>query len=933
MTPHPMSPFRPTLVVTLLALCTLGTLRVQAEPGHVFKPLSTEEIAAIDRAAPEKPRAAPLKPRRILVFFRTEGFVHASIPYANEALRVIGARSGAYTADFSEDMADLTASRLASYDAVVFQNTTGLKFADPATREALLSYISSGKGFVGIHAATDNFNTWPEAQAMIGGHFNGHPWTSRDTEAVKVDDPGHPVAAAFAGKTGFWIREEIYQITGPYDRAKQHVLLSLDMAKPENQRPAELIKRTDSDFPIAWVKSYGKGRVFYTSLGHNTDLYSTPVILQHYLDGIQFALGDLPAPIDSPREAPKPALAPDGPAVTLQEVAFASHLPPDWASAVAAYDFGSERVAVVALDVYLRAQGPSSFATVEKTLLELLARPGLKAGARDYCLRTLARIGSAQSVPVLERLLAEPADSALALIALASIQGPEADQALLRALDGARGHAREALVNAVARRRLAASLPTLVALAKGQEEALKSAAVIALGDLGTPEALAALVDLAPQGSPDLTLAWAQVSCMDQILRGAPSHSSSPEAAEVSALLKLRDKHYPDALRTAALQISARLSPKASAPLLLDALADDRPRVRLSAAVLVAKTLPLSLLPDLRALFPKLDPSVQATLIYSFDTQNVQKAALPLALDGLNGMEPTVRQAALRALGGCSDPEAVRVLIASLSADSSEAATAAASLSRSRAPGVAEALTKALRGAGPSATASLLKVLASRVERTALPQAVDATGSQDPTVRAAAFAAVGATATEKDLPVVLALLPKAGTSAERRSLQGALLEMVRAARKPEAIVAEINHSLEGSEGTARATLLTALALAGTDQASASLARLLREGSPAQCRDTLAAIASSTNTHLIDLVLAAAAARKGTDEGLLALKTYLDLQLVRDGRTTAQVVDGYAKAWPLATRSLEQEAIVAALRNLKAPEAVLLANSLSASLPKT
>ena len=80
MTPHPMSTLRPTLVVTLLALCTLGTLRVQAEPGHVFKPLSTEEIAAIDRAAPEKPRAAPLKPRRILVFFRTEGFVHASIP-------------------------------------------------------------------------------------------------------------------------------------------------------------------------------------------------------------------------------------------------------------------------------------------------------------------------------------------------------------------------------------------------------------------------------------------------------------------------------------------------------------------------------------------------------------------------------------------------------------------------------------------------------------------------------------------------------------------------------------------------------------------------------------------------------------------------------------------------------------------------------------
>ena len=268
---------RSFLAAGLLAACLAGSSALRAEPGHKFKPLTPEEIKAIAAAVPARPRVAPAHPRSILVFYRTEGYTHASIPYANEALREIGERTGAFRADFSEDMSVFTPERLACYDAVVFQNTTGLAFTDPAQRAALLDFIKSGKGFVGIHAASDNFNTWPEAQAMLGGHFGGHLWLSVDTSAVKIDDPGHPVVAAFGG-TGFWIREEIYQIVGPYSRTKQRVLLSLDMSRPENIRPPEKLTRTDADFPIAWVKSYGRGRVFYTSLGHNPDLYYNPIM-------------------------------------------------------------------------------------------------------------------------------------------------------------------------------------------------------------------------------------------------------------------------------------------------------------------------------------------------------------------------------------------------------------------------------------------------------------------------------------------------------------------------------------------------------------------------------------------------------------------------------------------------------------------------------
>ena len=124
----------------------------------------------------------------------------------------------------------------------------------------------------------------------VGGIFDGHPWHEKVT--VKLDEPEHPLTAAFRGK-GFEITDEIYQFTGPYSRKRLRVLLSLDTGKTDMNRPG--IKRADRDFPISWVQRFGRGRVFYCSLGHDHDVFWNPAVLRHYLDGIQFALGDLPA--------------------------------------------------------------------------------------------------------------------------------------------------------------------------------------------------------------------------------------------------------------------------------------------------------------------------------------------------------------------------------------------------------------------------------------------------------------------------------------------------------------------------------------------------------------------------------------------------------------------------------------------------------------
>ena len=106
--------------------------------------------------------------------------------------------------------------------------------------------------------------------------------------------PGVPVINRGFGGKGFVLSDEIYQIKGAYSREKFRVLISLDMSDERNKKiDPKGVHRTDNDFGVAWIRPYEKGRVFYSSLGHNHDLFWNTAVVQHYLDGIQYALGDL----------------------------------------------------------------------------------------------------------------------------------------------------------------------------------------------------------------------------------------------------------------------------------------------------------------------------------------------------------------------------------------------------------------------------------------------------------------------------------------------------------------------------------------------------------------------------------------------------------------------------------------------------------------
>ncbi|MCX6865002.1 MAG: ThuA domain-containing protein [Verrucomicrobia bacterium] len=277
--------------MTLWTSAVAFFFNLSASAQHTVPVLADAELAKIEAAVPAKASAKPKKARKILVFWRCEGFFHGGgIAAGNKAIEMMGTKTGAYAADFSCEYDALEAANLTKYDAVVLNNTTRLKLSE-AQQQALLDFVRSGKGLIGIHAATDNFYTWPDGAKMLGALFNGHPWGGGGTWAFKIDEPNHALAKAFAGK-GFKLQDEIYEMKEPYSRANCRVLLSLDLTDPATANKG---KRADKDFAVAWIRKEGEGRVFYSSLGHEKNVFQEPAILQFNLDGIQYALGDLAA--------------------------------------------------------------------------------------------------------------------------------------------------------------------------------------------------------------------------------------------------------------------------------------------------------------------------------------------------------------------------------------------------------------------------------------------------------------------------------------------------------------------------------------------------------------------------------------------------------------------------------------------------------------
>ena len=214
----------------------------------------------------------------ILFLRHSAGFEHSYLPDAEVALKKIGKANG-WGILTTHRLDRISAKNLEKFDILAFATTGNLSF-DEEQKQGILDFVRGGKGFLGIHNATDTCYDWPEYGEMLGGYFNGHPW--HQEVSVIVEDGDHPATRMLGER--FQVTEEVYTFKS-WDREKTRVLMRLDNDSVDVSKG----NREDNDYAMGWCHEYGEGRVMYTALGHRDELWHQGWFHEHIVGCIKWA--------------------------------------------------------------------------------------------------------------------------------------------------------------------------------------------------------------------------------------------------------------------------------------------------------------------------------------------------------------------------------------------------------------------------------------------------------------------------------------------------------------------------------------------------------------------------------------------------------------------------------------------------------------------
>jgi type 1 glutamine amidotransferase len=222
---------------------------------------------------------------KILYITQSKGFKHGSVNRKSESelapsevsTTEIGKTSGLFDVECTQDASILTAEKLKELDAVMFYTTGPLPVKENFA--AFEEWLKAGHAMIGVHSSTDTLGDFQPYWSLINGTFDGHPWGSGENCTMTVHEPSHVVAKPWPAE--FQIKDEIYQYRH-HDPKSVRVIYSLNMAKCKTKMPYHV--------PVCWVREFGKGRLFYTNLGHNEGTWTNPQFKEHLLTGIRWAL-------------------------------------------------------------------------------------------------------------------------------------------------------------------------------------------------------------------------------------------------------------------------------------------------------------------------------------------------------------------------------------------------------------------------------------------------------------------------------------------------------------------------------------------------------------------------------------------------------------------------------------------------------------------
>ncbi len=704
------------VIHTAIGLLAVGGALATAR-AQTLEPVPQAQTDQIGALIGTRLTAQPAKSRNILVFWRCEGFVHGQgIAYGNTAIERATAQTKAFKADFSNDYEALRPENLAKYDALVLNNTTGLKtqenrFVEPA----LVGFVKAGKGLAVIHAGADNFNKAEEAAEMVGGRFWGHPWGGGGTWAFKLDEPGHPLNQAFGGK-GFSQGDEIYQQQSPfYNRAKLRVLVSLDFSDKATAE-AQGQRRADTDYAVSWIRPYGKGRVFYTSFAHDQRAYLSKATLTHILDGIQYAIGDLKAD-DTPTGLS---------GTDLNRVKTAN-------------DASANEVFAYLQDISAHTHNAGVEDANKAKLEALLKDPATTPFGKKAILRAMLATGAPTDLAPVTACLALPETRDWAATLLAGTPGKTASRALTQTLADADTGLRCTLINALAIRKESAAV---IPYAADRDLAVAQASLAALGRIGDEEALNALAKSAAPALED-TRQSALAACIGTLAASGKARDAARAAKPYFA-----DTATPAPLRAAAAKALLLADDDFFAVAMKDACPMVRQTVIRAADGVSVKTLAAALKTAI--------PTDQAALTAKLAARDAKDCADDVAALLKSDQEAVVREAML-ALVKIGNADQVPALFELTAREGNIGRAANEALNDLRAPGTSQALI-ALAANDPALQKKVLNILGERSEAALVPRFETFLKSEQAEVRKETWKALGKTADDKTFAHLVSWLP-------------------------------------------------------------------------------------------------------------------------------------------------------------------------------
>ena len=797
------------------------------------------------------------------------------------------------------------------YDVVVC-NYTGDEWSK-GTQEDLEKYMSAGGGLVIYHAADNAFPKWKEWNEMIAvGGWGGRNEKSgpmvryRDGQMVFDNSPGsggshgpqhayqlvtrngdHPITVGLPEK---WMHapDELYStLRGP---AKNMTLLATAYADPKQ-------RGTGENEPMLFTVKYGKGRVFHTTLGHDTGQLKSVGFIVTFLRGTEWAASGQVTQTEVPADFPT------ADRVSLRTKTYAE-LPAGYGKEIVGWDFGKDRKAIAAIEEDIRKAMPGRMLEIEAAMVKAMKNSKTKYAGKQFVCRMLRRIGTAQSVPALASLLSDKEMSHMARFALQDMPCSEAGDALIKALGEVKGDLKIGIVGSLGLRGEERAAEQIAPLMKSDDKMMAQAAIKALSHFSNRVTGMALVETELPEDLEMLRNDAILMCTDTMLgKGEVDFAAGIYERMTTA-------EYPTFIRIAAYRGLVKARKQEAVPTIVGLLKDKDIDLQRAAGKFIVEMEGTEATKAFASQLGTLSPSTQVILISALESRNDKAATAAITEVIKSSGSEEVRVAAIRAIATLGDASSVKLLAVLCVDNSAVGKEAGNSLRRLKGDGVSDAMVETIASRGKSdVRVALIDVVVARRDNEALATLLKVAKDGDADVRKAAYKAIGTLGGAGEFDDMVAMLVSVKGNSERAAIERSVSTM--AGRLDEKSAAGVIANLRKADSDAKARLVGILPRLGGSDALDAIRYQVRRGTGDVKKAAIRAMAEWSDPAPLADLMEIAKTESDLSTHVIALRGYIKLASQPANRASSDTVKLLADAIDAAKRPDEKKAVLAVL----------------------